>query len=110
MYLVSSRAYAVVHQVCQGLAACAFEHAVPQRFVGMPAILPGASAPIGYIVRQATIAPQRPVFEIAVREQAAAVAREVMELSGRGGSYGEKENSNDQNYWSGRRLSHLVSA
>jgi hypothetical protein len=86
---MSSRADAVVHQVCQGLTAGALEHAIPQHFVGMLAILLCTSAPIGDIMGQAAIAPQSPVFDVAIREKAASVAREVMEISGRGGSYGE---------------------
>jgi hypothetical protein len=41
---------------------------------------------------------QRPVLEVAVREQAAAVAGEVMEICGRGDTYGEKGNGEDKNY------------
>jgi hypothetical protein len=107
---MSSRADTVEHQVCQGLATGALEHAIPQLFVGMLALRLGASAPIGNIVGKAAIAPERPVFKVAVREQAAAIAREVMEISGRGGSYGEQGNGDDQQYRSGRGFSHFFAA
>src|ERR1700690_580496 len=94
---MSSRADAVVHKVRQRLAAGAFEYTVPQQFIGALALRPGASAPIGDIVGQAAIAPQRPVLEVAIREQAAAVARKVMEFSSRGGNYGEQGNGDEQN-------------
>lgn len=104
---MSSRANAVEHQVRKGLTAGALEYAVPKLFIGLLAVLLGASAPIGNIVRQAAIAPERPVFEVAVREQAAPVAREVMEVGSRGGSDDEQGSGDDQQYRSGNGWFHF---
>jgi len=87
----------VIHHIRQGLAASGLEHTLPQHFIRVLSVLLRSSLPIGYIVGQAAITPQRAVFHVAVREQAAAVAGKVMEIGGKGGTAGQEGKDKDLN-------------
>ena len=74
----------VIHQLCQCLVSGTFEHALTEFLIGLLPFFRSAPAPVCYIMAKAAITPLSAILKVSVREEAASIARKIMEhFSGR---------------------------
>ncbi len=79
-YRTAANPDTIVHRCGERVVSAAIEHTCLQRIVGCHALFFSTAAPIRDVVIETTVAPKRPVIQCAIREKAASIAAEFIDI------------------------------